>query len=206
MKIILVRHGETVFNVENRYQGVKDSPLTEKGVKEAKLVAKELSKEKVGVFCSSPLGRAVATAKEIAKFHKIKPILRDKLKEINYGEYEGKSLKEIDEKNPEWKIERITNRYYAKPPKGESYAELEERLKPIIEEILGREGTVLIVAHANVNKAIIRLILNLGKEEINYICQPNNCIYVIEKKDEGYEISYKLAGEGIEGKGYLEIE
>ncbi len=207
MKLILVRHGETLWNKEIVYQGHLDSPLTEKGLKEAKLIANELRKEKIDLFYSSPLGRALATGKEINKFHKIKPILRDGLKEIKYGEFEGKSLKEIDEQNPEWKIERKTNRYFAKPTGGESYAELEERLKPLIEEILKkRDCTVLIVAHANVNKAIIRLILNLDKEEINYFYQPNNCIYFIEKKGKGYELSYKLAGEGIEGEGYLEIE
>lgn len=206
MLLILVRHGETIWNREHRYQGHLDAPLTEKGLKEAKLVAAELSKEKIDLFYSSPLGRAVATGKEINKFHKIKLILRDVLEEINYGEYEGRTLKEIDEQNPDWKIERTTNRYYAKPPNGESYAELEERLKPFIEEILEKTSTVLIVAHANVNKALIRLILNLDKEEVSYLYQPNNCIYFIEITDKGRELSYKLAGEEIEGNGYLEVE
>lgn len=208
MKLILARHGETVWNTENKYQGRLDSELTEKGVEQIRKVAEELKKEKIDIVFSSPLKRATETAEEILKYHSIKPVFRDELKEINYGLLEGLAFDVARKKYSKWFIEKAKDRYHTKPPEGESYIELEERLKPFLEELKQnyKDKVVLIVAHANVNKAIIRLMLNLNKEHINTLLDPHACIYYLELGGEKGRIYYKIAGEGKGGEGYVRKE
>lgn len=89
MEIYFVRHGETVWNTQKRFQGLSDSPLTEKGIEQAKLLSKKLENINFDKFYSSPLKRANDTAKLIRGNRNQEIEIFDDFKEISMGEMEG---------------------------------------------------------------------------------------------------------------------
>jgi broad specificity phosphatase PhoE len=96
-RLIIARHAETAFNLQNRIQGHSDSELTPKGLRQAKRLAARLKKLKIDKIYTSDLGRAFATTAEIAKHTRV-PIVQDpKLREIFLGAWEGMTPKEVDE-------------------------------------------------------------------------------------------------------------
>lgn len=99
-KILLIRHGETEWNREIRIQGNKNSPLTDKGIKQAHDAEEKLNKIDIDAVYSSPLERAFKTAEIIVKNRNQKIIKRDNLREINFGPWEGKTKKEIKSSDP----------------------------------------------------------------------------------------------------------
>src|SRR5437660_8866268 len=87
VRILLARHGETVFNVEGRWQGQADSPLTERGLAQARELARALAHEPIAAIYSSDLGRAFLTAAEVATPHGLQVIADRRLREIDTGEW-----------------------------------------------------------------------------------------------------------------------
>lgn len=99
--VILVRHGETLWNKELRYQGQQDSPLSPKGLQQAEVVGSFLQNRSIDAVYSSDLKRALLTAESIAKHHQLTPIVDQRLREIAFGVWEGKTRTEVQEEYPE---------------------------------------------------------------------------------------------------------
>lgn len=89
MRIILVRHGETTWNIEGRYQGQEDTPLSERGLRQGHLLAEGLHHIPIDVCISSPLQRSYQTCKFCADLHKLPVATDERLLEINHGSWEG---------------------------------------------------------------------------------------------------------------------
>ncbi|CQR25717.1 phosphoglycerate mutase family protein [Streptococcus varani] len=163
MKLILMRHGETDWNVERRIQGSQDIALNHNGIGQAEDVVERLMKDfRITKIYSSDLVRAVQTAETINLQLNVQIIKTSKLREINFGEWEGKTWTEVSKEYgtefTEWKL----NRRYAVPPNGESYQSLLERTIEVLAEITGtEEGTseVLIVTHG-ANIMVLKSALN----------------------------------------------
>jgi probable phosphoglycerate mutase len=100
VRILLARHGETVFNVEGRWQGQADSPLTERGRAQAAELARALADEQITAVYSSDLGRAADTAAEVASLHNLQVTAERRLQEINVGAWTGKNRDEINAEFP----------------------------------------------------------------------------------------------------------
>ena len=98
--IFLARHGQTRWNLSNRFQGNKDSPLTEIGIRQANHLKVSLNGKNIHAAYSSPLKRALNTAKIVTSGTPIKIIERDGLREINLGPWEGKTRKEAQLSHP----------------------------------------------------------------------------------------------------------
>src|SRR3989338_3620644 len=95
-RLIIIRHAESTFNIENRIQGHTDSSLTLKGLRQARRLAKRLKAVKIDKIYSSDLGRAFSTTLEILRYKKI-PVVRDpRLREIQLGAWEGMTIEEVD--------------------------------------------------------------------------------------------------------------
>src|SRR5207248_10883393 len=94
VRILLARHGETVFNVEGRWQGQSDSPLTERGLAQARELARALADEPIAAVYSSDLGRAVDTAAEVAKLHHLAVTTDARRREIATGARTGQGRAE----------------------------------------------------------------------------------------------------------------
>ncbi|MDD2531156.1 MAG: histidine phosphatase family protein [Candidatus ainarchaeum sp.] len=174
--IYLVRHGETTYNANHLFTGQANPPLTKKGELQAKKVKKFFSKIKNPLIYCSPLKRAKNTAKIIGLK---KVIYKNELKEINVGEFESKTRKELLTK---FKVnfDKIT-----KYPKGESLKDLKVRLNNLLKEInKEKEREVIIVAHEIVNKIIAS---NLTKKNyFNIPRQKNNDLIIISNKKLSY--------------------
>lgn len=158
-RVILVRHGETDWNREDRIQGGLDIPLNELGRKQAKDIALKLANTLIDYIFSSKLSRAYETAIEIAKHHGLKVLTDSRLDELRQGEWEGMKTSKARALYPHLYSRWEKDPTSVKPPGGESVKETFERTANFLtEEILCREGTVVIVAHKVIN-ALIKLIL-----------------------------------------------
>lgn len=101
MRIILVRHGQSIANAEGRLQGQKEYPLSSQGKEEAKKVAEWLEHQPIDAIYSSDLSRAYETAKEIAAYHSMEVQKDVELREMNLGRFQGLTRHEIEERYPD---------------------------------------------------------------------------------------------------------
>ena len=155
MEIVLVRHGETEWSRDGRHTGRTDVPLTERGEEQARAVGEALRGREFALVLSSPLTRALSTAR-LAGFE---PELREDLAEWDYGEYDGVKTPEIRERVPGWTIWR----YGAAG--GESVEQVAARADRVIEELLGVEGDVLVFSHGHFLRVLTARWLELAPAE-----------------------------------------
>ena len=208
MKLILVRHGETAWNAQKRYQGTKNPGLNDKGRKQAKAVANELKHEKIDAIYCSPMRRARETLEEIIKFHpSIEPVFLDNLVELNYGGFEGLTKQEIAEKFGDYLHERVKKGIHFKYPSGESVAELLERIIGVLERLKKKHfgQIVLIVGHSNANKAMLHLIVDFPKEDFYELYHPHDLIYIVDLKEEKPKVRHKYVGKK-QGEGLVRLK
>ena len=201
MRLILVRHGETMWNRENRILGHTDIELSEKGRKQAKRLGVALKDEDVTAIYSSSLRRARETADEIARYHHLEVIPEDAFMELDAGELDGLTFEEVMKRYGEFLKEWANNASSLKIPGGESIAEVQRRAWSAVSKLVDIHAneTVIVVSHSlaiqsMINKALemnlsnlrrLRLdlasisILNFGKSGIslllyNYTCHLEN--------------------------------
>lgn len=189
--VILVRHGETAYNVQGRSQGILDIPLNENGLKQAKLLAKSLKNYPIDVFISSPLSRAYVTTEAVAKLHgKTIAYTDDRLKEIDYGDCAGLTSAEIKERYPE--VAALCNErpWLVKYPNGENYRDLQYRTRNALEDAVAKYPgkTIFIGAHSHVNMAVICSVLGLDAQHITQIRQSNTCLNILKYKDGDWQV------------------
>lgn len=159
--LILVRHGETEWNRENRIQGyLADSPLTETGRKQALALAGRLAHEGVDLLYSSDAGRARQTATPIEAATRLRVVIDAELRERNYGIFEGRTYAEIESEFPQdFEKMRARDPHYAAPG-GESAVQFRERVVAAVERIAaGASGRrVVVVTHGGVLGVMYRLV------------------------------------------------
>lgn len=153
MKILLVRHGETDWNVQKKIQGSTDIPLNENGRKQAEKLAETLfeRKESIAGIYTSKLKRAAQTAGIIAENLQKECIAIPGLEEINFGLWEGLTWEQVEEKFPKEYEAWRENRRYQRPPRGESYQNLLERVLPALQKLVEEqkeEGDMVVVTHS----------------------------------------------------------
>lgn len=145
--LVLVRHGETDWNVERRFQGSSDIPLNDNGRSQAQKLAQHLANEKFDAVYSSDLSRAAETAQTITQ-QTIVPDVR--LREIGFGVFEGFTFAEIEQKYPEqWDLWRKRE---APPPQGEDISFVADRVRRFFDEVMVKHADqrVLVVSHGGI--------------------------------------------------------
>lgn len=161
MKLILVRHGETVENNAGIIQGHLPGKLSENGIVQSKKIALYLQDTKINFIYSSDLARSVDTTREIIDFHKGAPVRYWKLiRERHLGELQGKSREDLG-----WN-HKGHKRGFLQPEKGETIETLFERAKKVLDmlTIAHPDDSVLLVTHGGLAKAMISIMENLGLE------------------------------------------
>ncbi|MFN9489711.1 MAG: histidine phosphatase family protein [Betaproteobacteria bacterium] len=147
--LILIRHGETVWNTERRMQGHRDSPLTERGVWQARQLGQRLKNIPFSVLYSSDLPRAARTSGEIAAVTGHDIVSDERLRERHFGVFEGLTQAEMRELEPQ-AYERFMSRdpHYAVPG-GESPHDFFARCRVVLEDLGRRHGddTIAVVTH-----------------------------------------------------------
>lgn len=145
----LVRHGQTDWNLEGRYQGQSDVPLNAAGRVQAQLAADRLEGTHLDAIYASDLRRASETAEIIAARLGLPVKFDPRLREINQGEWEGQLVAEIQQKYTDLWHQRGEDALALRPPGGETVGEVAGRVTTALTEIAAQNprGTLLIVSH-----------------------------------------------------------
>jgi 2,3-bisphosphoglycerate-dependent phosphoglycerate mutase len=171
-KLILVRHGQSLWNLEDRFTGWVDVPLTDQGRREASAAGQKLLGERIDVAYTSNLSRAQTTLALILEAMGVSvPTIRDEaLNERHYGDLQGLNKKRTAEKFGEEQVHIWRRSYNVPPPNGESLEMTAARTLPFFERcILGdiaQNKNVLVVAHGNSNRSIVMKLDGLTEEEV----------------------------------------
>jgi broad specificity phosphatase PhoE len=161
-ELILARHGETEWNVEEVFRGRIDIELDEKGVRQAELLAQYLRGVKIDAVYSSPLRRALNTAEVIARYHKLKVKIAPGLIDFDFGKWQGLRHQEVKRRYKKLYAQWLENPHLIRMPDGESLDEVRERALMVVDEVVTKhEGTVVMVSHRVVNKVLICALLGL---------------------------------------------
>lgn len=150
MKIYLIRHGQTDWNIQGRIQGSHDIPLNEVGLSQAEQLAKGMDSHLVSRIFSSTLTRAMETAERIGRRQKVEIYPMPQLIEVEFGKWEGMTWSEIKEAYPrEYHLWTSAPEEVA-PPGGETQEQVISRCHKAVEELLritgGRED-IAVVSH-----------------------------------------------------------
>jgi probable phosphoglycerate mutase len=190
MSLYLARHGETEWNRAGRLQGRDDSPLTQVGVEHAVRLGAFARALRVRRILTSPLGRALATARivvaRIAADQSRTPppgegiLVRDELAEIDFGRCSGLTLDAAYRAFPGLQEARALDRWNHPWPGGESYAQAVRRLGPLPAELTD-SADVLLIAHQSVNRALLHILLGLPVEEVLASEQPSDCVVRVDR-------------------------
>ncbi len=182
-KLYLLRHGQTDWNLEGRYQGQTDIPLNDTGKEQAEFVSKQLENEKISAVYSSDLSRARETAKAVAKKHNLEVIEIPELKEINQGTWEGMLYEDIKKKYAKELKERKIDPMNIAPPGGETVREFKKRILSGFNSIIEKHNnneTIAIVSHGFTTAVAKTHFLNLDIQDVWDNVPHNTDITVID--------------------------
>ena len=206
MEIYFVRHGQTIWNVEKRFQGLSDSPLTELGITQAKLLGEKLKDIKFDKFYSTSLKRAYDTANYIKGNREQKVEIFDDFVEISMGDMEGIKQEDFKKLYPEQVKNFFFNQLEYDPSSfgGESFLEVRERvirgLNKFIELNKNYER-VLVVSHGATLKTLLHYISGKDISTLSDEAIPKNTSYTIVKYENGkFEIIDFSNVSHLEGK------
>lgn len=197
--LILVRHGESVWNAKGLWTGWTDISLSEKGREEAKKAGAALKDIKIDTAYISKLKRAKETLDEIVNelnLTGIPVIENEALNERNYGEYAGKNKWEIKEKVGEEEFQKIRRSWDFPIPAGESLKDVYNRVLPYFEctilPDLKAGKNILLSAHSNSLRALVKYLDNISDEDIPHLEIATGQIYIYQVDENGKVISKEI--------------
>jgi len=166
VRLVVVRHGQAEANVEQRYLGLRDDPLTDLGVAQAEALGLALSDMPLAAVYSSPLRRALETAEHVARAQGLPVIPEGRLLEMSFGGWEGLTRAELLASGEEaaahlarWEEDPAA----VAPPGGETLAELQSRVLDLLAELVvsGANRPLALVSHVGPVKALLCAVLGL---------------------------------------------
>ena len=178
--LYLARHGQSVFNLEGRIGG--DPALTPRGLSQAKSLARHLQGKDLPFVCTSTRRRSLQFAAPLlAERPDTTTLSMPEFDEIFAGECEGMRYEDIRRDRPEVARARSADKYGYAYPRGESYADLNERVRRGLAQalFLARDDPLLIVGHQAINRTVLSLFLRQRDEDVPYIYIPQNQYYHI---------------------------
>jgi broad specificity phosphatase PhoE len=198
--IYLVRHGETAWNREHRWQGQRDVPLTALGEAQARAAGRRLAHldPRPTTLYASPLIRAWRTAELIGEACRLEPIVLAAVQEVDVGSWEGLTAEEAAARDPEG-VERWHSGGTGWTD-GETYAEMSDRVCAAVRELVarhpGRSERILVVAHGGPIRAIVTAAALLPPEGRSHFANgPNGAITVIDAQPQRWVVvSYNNSG------------
>lgn len=182
-RVIFARHGQTEWNKEFRFQGRTNVQLTEEGRLQAHALASRLSSWPPEVIYTSPLDRAVYTARTIADRHNLTPVILPELQEINFGGWEGQSIAMLDKEQHEifarWRADPFFN-----PPSGaETWEKIYARLSRAVKIFLdGSYKRIAVISHGGIMRALYAVFLGLNPHKVWNIDVSNCSITGVEMR------------------------
>ncbi len=190
--IILVRHGQTAWNEPGeRIRGQSDVPLSEEGIAQARATARYIAARwPLTAVYSSPLSRAMETARAIAEAQGLEVRPLPGLLDLGFGEWEGLTIAEVRDRYPDlwraWQEAPHTLHF----PGGESLDAVRERAMAALEETVRRHPgeTIALVGHRVVNQVLLCAILGLGNDHFWHVAQDTCAVNQIEWNGKFYRL------------------
>ena len=183
-KLILARHGETMWNVEKVFRGRADVGLDDVGIKQAELLGKYLSNWELEAIYASPIRRALETANIVARYQKVSARIAEGLTDFDFGEWQSLSEQQVRRLYPD-----LFNEWHNNPDKvrmsgGESLEDVRRRAVEVVNDIVSRhQGNVLLVSHRVVIKVLICCLLGLDNSHFRNINQDVGGITIFDYVD-----------------------
>jgi broad specificity phosphatase PhoE len=185
VRLYYVRHGETDWNRDQRYQGQQDIPLNATGrsqaIRNGRALAEALGKEAAAIdYVASPLLRARETMEIMRAELGLPPRgyrTDDRLREIHYGHWEGELWNELPAKDPKGFAAREADKWGWRPTGGESYRDLSERVAGWLGEV---ERDTVVAAHGGVMRVLRGLSMRLQPAEIFLLDVPQDKVLIVE--------------------------
>ncbi|MHA2789422.1 bifunctional RNase H/acid phosphatase [Corynebacterium sp. S7] len=181
-RFVLLRHGQTEHSAKHCYSGSSDPALTEVGRDQAQRAAKWIAQtESVDVIVSSPRTRALETAAAVSNVAGIQVETVDGLREMDFGQFEGKTRNEAREADPE-QFQAWYSSYSVAPPGGESVEDMDHRIVAVRKQLQQRYSgkTVVVVSHVTPVKSFVRQGLNSGADTFTHLFLDLASISVVE--------------------------
>ena len=193
-RFYLIRHGETLWNRQGRYQGSTDIELSEEGLAQAELMAKRFRYQPLDAVYVSPLKRARATADAIARETGLTPVVEDRFREINFGEWEGKSIPELQEIYGQAYLDFYADPFSHPFPGEGSFAKVTERSMAAFEDILKKhEGQrVAIVSHGGLLRVLLVAIMGMDLNFYRKTWMTNTSITTVDVMADGRRLLMTL--------------
>jgi 2,3-bisphosphoglycerate-dependent phosphoglycerate mutase len=195
--LVLVRHGQSLWNLENRFTGWVDVPLTEKGAAEARRAGEVLKGFRFDVAYTSALTRAQETLRILLETMGAQlPIIRDQaLNERHYGDLQGLNKEDTAKRYGADQVKLWRRSYDVPPPNGESLEMTAKRTLPFFERCIAGDlrlgKNVLVVAHGNSNRSIVMQLDRLSGEQVVALELATGAPLVYELEKDGTTVKSK---------------
>ncbi|OGL06864.1 MAG: hypothetical protein A3I03_06675 [Candidatus Rokubacteria bacterium RIFCSPLOWO2_02_FULL_68_19] len=183
MKLILVRHAESAWNAERRFQGRTDVGLSDAGLAQATALARAVARRRVGAIYSSPLRRARETAEIVAKERALTVTVVDELRELSLGTWEGRTVDDVLATEADAYRNWRERPYDCPPPEGEHIEEVARRVLPVMERIVSAHPDgedALVVAHGGVISVYLCHLLGLSPNALWQLAIGNASLSVVD--------------------------
>lgn len=189
--LYLIRHGRTAWNALWRIQGGTDVPLDDEGRQQAKALARAFKDVPLAAVYASPLQRAAETAAAVAAVHGLTLRFDDRLKERNWGAFQGMRREEAARLYTAAEAGLRSDPRQAHPPDGESYEELSQRAEAVLREIaVHEEGAVAVVCHGGTIVAGIMALLGLDSwPRVRFVIE-NASISLLDVREDGSVVTH----------------
>ncbi len=188
-QLVLIRHGQTAANLEDRWQGHSDGELTDEGMRQADLVARHLPE--VGAVYTSPLARARDTARSVAATKHLDPVELAELKEIGFGSWESLTADEIEALDAATLDRLRDGEDVVRGGTGETFGGVRERMTAALEDISSRHsgGAVAVVSHGGALRAFVTGLLRMEfADRFRLGLLANTGISVVVRSSRGFQL------------------
>lgn len=186
-KVVFIRHGQTEWNIQGRFQGQSDIELTEEGRQQAELLAQNFPLEHIDAVYASDLKRAMFTAKAVADKFCLEVQPEKAFRELSFGDYEGLTYKEIAARDA-----KCLECFWTRPdllhfPHGETFEQVQQRAIARLQEILAENDgkTIVIAAHGAVLRTILATAMHIDLRYAWHIRQFNTAVNIVKYDDNG---------------------
>ena len=197
-QVVLIRHGESQWNLENRFTGWVDVPLSPKGEQEAREAGQKLRAYQFDYAFTSVLTRAIRTLEIVMDVigQPGLPVERDQaLNERMYGDLQGLNKAETAKQYGEAQVKLWRRSYDVRPPGGESLQDTADRVLPYYREHiwprLAKGETLLVVAHGNSLRALVMHLDRLSREDVLELNIPTGAPLLYELDDQGQAVTHR---------------
>lgn len=190
-KLLLVRHGLTEFNSTRRFAGYSDVELSPEGQRQVERLRDRLANEKIDAIYCSDLKRALATATVISSGHRIETVTCSELREINYGDAEGLTFDEINQRYPDLAKAIRNFNLELEFPGGESFKGFIQRTITFLDKLEKHESsaTILVVSHSGVLRVLLCELLGIDQSHWRQIGCGNASLSIVDTYPRGAIIS-----------------